>query len=82
MGYSPWGRKELDMNEHMSTAYHSRTINNLYFFPVVLDMLHKFVGCFFFFKYCDQVVFSFASPFFHLILDFFFFFFKIIAVSL
>ena len=48
MGYSPWGRKELDMNEHMSTAYHSRTINNLYFFPVVLDMLHKFVGCFFF----------------------------------
>ena len=48
MGYSPWGRKELDMNEHMSTAYYSRTINNLYFFPVVLDMLHKFVGfCFF-----------------------------------
>ena len=27
-GYSPWGRKELDMTEHLSTAQHSIPLKN------------------------------------------------------
>ena len=74
---------QSDVTEHMSTACYSRTtINNLHFFLVVLDSLHKFVR-FFFFYYFDQVLFSFASPPFSLNIRFLFFFFlKLTALSL
>ena len=73
---------QSDVTEHMSTACYSRTtINNLHFFLVVLDSLHKFVR-FFFFSTLIKFYLVLHPPLFHLILDFFFFFLKLTALSL
>ena len=58
------------MSTWAQTAYYSRTtINNLYFFPVVLDMLHKFAGFVFFLNTVIKFYLVLHLPFFHL--DFF-----------
>ena len=71
---------QSDVTEHMSTACYSRTtINNLHFFLVVLESLHKFVR--FFFTTLIKFYLVLHPPLFYLILDFFFFL-KLTTLSL